>query len=353
VAPRASFTWTLGKTNVRGGWGLFYDWFTSNTYEQTVRLDGTHQIEEVIIDPAFPDPSTSAGTRLPASIIRAAGHLTQPTIQQASIGFDRNVTDWMGIRTDYMWTRGRSMLRSVNVNAPDAAGVRPDPSVGNISEIQSTARAAQDRVTVGVSLGSASRRIFSHAVYQWSHARNDADSPLSLPADSRDADADWGPAAQDIRHRILLIASVPLGLGVRGAFNVEGSSSLPYTITTGRDDNGDTVFTDRPDGVGRNSARGAAQWDVTLRLNRSFSLGGVPPDRAQRGPGVGGGEGGPQTVMPALSARRRLDLSLQAFNLLNHTNLNTFVGNRLSPAFGRATSAAPARRLEVGASLSF
>ena len=47
LAPRAAFTWTVAKANVRGGWGLFYDWFDSGTYEQTLRLDGTHQIDEV------------------------------------------------------------------------------------------------------------------------------------------------------------------------------------------------------------------------------------------------------------------------------------------------------------------
>ena len=43
LAPRAAFTWTVAKTNIRGGWGIFYDWFDSGTYEQTVRVDGTHR----------------------------------------------------------------------------------------------------------------------------------------------------------------------------------------------------------------------------------------------------------------------------------------------------------------------
>jgi hypothetical protein len=374
LAPRAAFTWTVGKTNVRGGWGMFYDWYESSTYEQTVRLDGTHQIEDVIINPSFPDPGAGTGTRLPPSVTRAADDLAQPTIQQASIGFERSITPWMGIRSDYMWTRGSSTLRSVNVNAPGPDGIRPDPSVGNVTQIQSTGRTAQDRLTVGLNLRVPNRRIVGNVMYQWANRRNYADSALSLPANSNNPDADWGPAAQDLRHRIFLMASVPLPLGMRAGLNVQGSSAPPYTITTGRDDNGDTVFNDRPDGVARNSARGAAQWNVTLRLNRSFSLGGVrpdgegpvpvgpppggPPPDGQRGPGGGGGGagegGGPQMAfMQASNARYRLDLYLQAFNLLNHTNLNAFVGNMLSPAFGQATSAAPARRLEVGASFSF
>lgn len=365
LAPRAAATWTLGKTNIRGGWGLFYDWYDPDLYEQTIRLDGAHQIEEVIIDPSYPDVGEMSGTRLPASLIRAADSLTQPTIQQASIGFERPLTSWLNVRSDYMWTRGNHTLRSININAPDASGVRPDPTVGNVTQIQSSGRTARDRLTAGLLLRVPNRRLFGSVMYQWANTRNFADSALSLPSDSLNPDVDWGPAANDIRHRLFLMVNTPLVYGVRAGINVQGSSALPYTITTGTDDNGDTVFNDRPAGVGRNSARGAAQWNVTMRLTRSFSLGGptggdspMPgpggAPAAQRGPGGGREGGGPRMmVMERSNSRYRLDLYLQVFNLLNHTNLNAFVGNLQSRAFGTATSAAPARRLEVGATFSF
>ena len=58
-------------------------------------------------------------------------------------------------------------------------------------------------------------------------------------------------------------------------------------------------------------------------------------------------------MMDGANSRYRLDLYLQVFNLFNTTNLNGFVGNQLSPYFGSATSAAPPRRIEIGASVSF
>ena len=58
-------------------------------------------------------------------------------------------------------------------------------------------------------------------------------------------------------------------------------------------------------------------------------------------------------IMDGGASRYRLDLYVQVFNLFNTTNLNGFVGNLLSPYFGTATSAAAARRIEIGASLSF
>jgi hypothetical protein len=267
-----------------------------------------------------------------------------------------------------MATRGTHTLRSINTNAP-LRGVRPDPMLGNVTEIGSTGRRASDRLTVGTLLRVPQRRIMGNVMYQYSSTRNFADSPLSLPSDSTNPDLDWGPSAMDIRHRLFLLANVPLGSGVRAGLQAQFSSAPPYTITTGLDDNGDTVFNDRPAGAGRNSARGASQWNVNLRLNRSFSLGGLagdgpvmlggpppPPTNAQRGPGGGAGDGGggPQMVVMEGSNRRyRLDLYVQVSNLFNTTNLNTFVGNLLSPYFGTATSAAPPRRVELGLSLMF
>jgi hypothetical protein len=365
VAPRGAFAWTAGKATVRGGYGIFYDWLEANIYEQTVRVDGTRQIDEIVIDPAFPAPDDRTGVRLPPSRIDLGPDLTQPTIHQASIGYERPLASWMGFRTDYLLTRATSTWRSINVNAP-VEGLRPDPAVGNVTQLQSTGRRDSDRVTAALSMRAPSRSLMGNVMYQWSNTRNFADSPLALPSDSTNPDVDWGPSGMDARHRLTVMLNTPVLFGVRAGMQAQYSSALPYTITTGRDDNGDTVFNDRPAGVGRNSARGADHSNVNLRLTRSFSLGGMlggdgpirigapAPSASARGQMGGGGGmavgtgmgGGPQ-------ARYRLDLYVQAFNVLNRTNYTTFVGTELSPYFGRPIAAAPPRRLELGVSLNF
>ncbi|MGE0864747.1 MAG: carboxypeptidase regulatory-like domain-containing protein [Vicinamibacterales bacterium] len=372
LAPRVAFTWNATrKTTVRGGYGIFYDWYESNLLEQTIRVDGTHQVDVVIQNPTFPVVDGS-GTSLPPSVIRAA-NLGQPIIHQASVGFERPLTGWADVRADYMWTRGYNALRSINANAP-IDGVRPDPAVGNISEIQSTGKRASDRATVALSMRYAPRRIFSMVMYQFGSQRNHADNALSLPSDSNNPDADWGPAAQDVRHRVFFNFNSPIGNGVRLSLGLQGASALPYNITTGFDTNGDTVFNDRAPGVERNSGRGAAQWTANIRLNKSIGLGGaraggpgfpggMPPPppptggvAAQRGPGgPGGGDGGgPQImVMEASNQKYRLDLYLNIQNAFNRVNYNAFVGNQLSSFFGTATSAAAPRRVEIGASFGF
>jgi hypothetical protein len=371
IAPRAAFTYSLGKGTMRGGYGIFYDWLESNVYEQVVRLDGTHQIEQTIINPSYP-LGAGGGTLLPGSRIQLGPELTQPTIHQASIGYERPLKQFGQIRGDYMMTRATETFRSVNVNAP-INGVRPIADAGNISQLESTGRRDSDRITVALNLRAPQRRIMGNVMYQWANARGYADGPLSLPANSNNPNADWGPSAMDIRHRLFFMLNSPIGLGVRAGLQAQYSSASPYTITTGTDDNGDTVFNDRPLGIGRNSARGEEQWNVSLRVNRSFNLGGVLSGGPtfigggggggggamnQRAPGGGAGDGGGPVVREMIMdgstpSRYRLDIYAQVFNLLNRTNLNQFVGNMLSPYFGQATSAASARRVELGASLSF
>src|SRR5688572_2253814 len=209
-------------------------------------------------------------------------------------------------------------------------------------------------------------------MYQLASARNVAGSPTMLPSDSTNPEAGWGPSAQDVRHRLFFNFNTPLARGVRMGLNIQGSSAMPYNITTGLDANGDAVFNDREPGVKRNTGRGAAQWTSNLRINKSIGLGGVrqgPPNMplpppppppsggamAQRvgGGGPGSGDGPQMVVMEGTNARYRLDLYMNVQNLFNRTNYNAFVGNQLSPFFGTATSAGPARRIEIGASISF
>ncbi len=65
------------------------------------------------------------------------------------------------------------------------------------------------------------------------------------------------------------------------------------------------------------------------------------------GDSLGGFEGG------ASDKRWRFEIYVAAQNLLNHVNLMSFSGVMTSPFFGRATSALPARRVDLGIRFSF
>src|SRR5262249_1472533 len=161
----------------------------------------------------------------------------------------------------------------------------------------------------------------------------------------------------DARHRVMSLVNVPLVQRVRLATAFRVQSGLPYNITTGRDDNGDTVSNDRPAGVPRNSGRGSAQVDLGVRVSWSIGFGGAAPPPA--GPQVRivrGARADPPRTMPAGEGGERryaLEFYAQAYNALNHLNALNYSGVITSPFFGQPTSAAAPRRAEIGTRLTF
>ena len=147
------------------------------------------------------------------------------------------------------------------------------------------------------------------------------------------------------------------------SLNASYRTATPYTITTGRDDNGDGVFNDRPAGTSRNSARGSDSFELGGRLSWGWSFG--PPRTAGGGGGgqtmvvaigTGGGGGGAMAsgFAGGASAKRfRVDFYVSAQNILNRTNYTAYSGVLTSPLFGQPTSAGTPRRVQLGARFSF
>jgi len=392
LMPRLGFTATPwgNRTSIRGGYGLFYDWYSANLYDQTLRVDGVSQRDLLILNPGYPNPLTGAEAQiLPRGRIQAAPDLSMPQVHQASLGVERQLAQNFNVQATYQMLRGRNQIRSINVNAPDQFGSRPDPTVGTVTQFESTGQSESDRLTLSGNYRFPERRIFFNVNYTLGRVRNHSDNETALPANSLDPDAEWGPSRQDVRHRFQGMINVPLALGMRGNLQWNAQSAVPYTITTGRDDNADGVSNDRPAGVGRNTERGTATWTMNLRLSRAFGLGGPrteggfpggpgggPGGRpggfgpggpagggagaslgqalAAQGPGGGnrGGRGG-RGGDDAFNSRYTMELFVTADNVLNRVNYGGFSGNLLSPYFGKPTMAQRPRQVQVGMQFRF
>jgi Carboxypeptidase regulatory-like domain/TonB dependent receptor len=389
LMPRLGFTTTPwgNRTAIRGGYGLFHDWYSANLYDQTLRVDGVSQRDLLILNPGYPEPLTGAEAQvLPRGRIQADPNLRMPQVHQASLGVERQLAQNFSLQATYQMLRGRRQIRSININAPDAFGNRPDPSVGTVTQFESTARSETDRLTMGGNYRFPQRRIFFNINYTLGRIRNHADSETSLPANNLDPDAEWGPSRQDVRHRLQGMINVPLFLGLRANMNVNAQSATPYTITTGRDDNGDGVSNDRPAGVGRNTERGTATFTTNLRVSRAFALGGqrtgIPGGpggpggpgfgpggpagggagasagetlraQGQGGGGRGGGGRGGNQGDAAFNARYMMELFVTADNLFNRVNYGGYSGNLLSPYYGLPTMAQRPRQVQVGMQFRF
>ena len=160
-----------------------------------------------------------------------------------------------------------------------------------------------------------------------------------------------------MRHHAYATLGARLYKGLRLGTTFYANSALPYTVTTGRDDNGDTVFNDRPASATRNGARSAPQWDVSARLSWLFAFGESKSAGHSTGPRMvrvsSSDVGALASELAASDKRWRVNLHLQVSNLLNHANLINYEGVRTSPFFGRATAAMQGRRLEAGMRFSF
>jgi hypothetical protein len=348
LAPRVSANWTPSaryRTSFSASYGVSQQPFLGSLYDQTLLVNGLRQRDIVITGPTYPDPFAggNAQARVPG-VIRAGDDLRMPTTRRVSFNVDQPIGRATRLRLNYTRQTGSRQFRSVNRNAP-VEGVRPDPAFSNVTEIQSSGRTESDSLQINMSTAYQPRRLNASVSYTLGQAFNDTDSPLTLPPDSLDLSTEWGPARQDVRHRVSANFNTDLWAGFRISGNVRSQSAPAYTITTGLDGNGDGVFNERPDGVGRNSARGAASTTMDGTVTWGWNIGQRPPSPAQARRRSGGGN--------AANPYLRIELYAQANNVLNTVNLQGFSGVQSSPFFGMATSAAAPRRVTFGARVAY
>jgi hypothetical protein len=167
--------------------------------------------------------------------------------------------------------------------------------------------------------------------YVLSKTTNDTSGAYSLPANNYDLRPEIGPADFDQRHRVNVMATLVLPRAFQTGWLLSAGSGLPYNITTGSDDNSDTVANDRPPGVTRNTGHGPSTIQLDFRFSRSFNV------RRQ--------EGGPK--------RDSVEFMIDVFNAINRTNVTGIVGTLSSPFFGRANAAAAARMVQFSVRYGF
>ena len=255
-APRFSFAWSAdkaGKSTIRGGGGVFYTYLDSGITSETIRLGGGHQQNFVIQQPNFFEnipQSFENGTtsRLPTTR-RKADDLNDPYTMIASVSYERQLPLKMFGSVGYTWMRGVHLLRSRNINAPtsfdNGVPVVPFPSEGPILEYESNGLSTRNQMNINVRTGF-SQKISLFAGYTLASMHNNTDGSNSNPANPYDLVAEWGRAGGDIRHNVFVGGQVTAPWGLRITPFITARSGAPFNILTGRDNNHDNQFSDRP-----------------------------------------------------------------------------------------------------------
>lgn len=354
-APRVSFTWSplkTGRITFRGGIGLFYNWFEPSTLSFIRSLGFSQPSEAIIINPSFSNP-LSSGTKkiLPRSFRKQAEDLKNPYVIHSSLGFGSNLNKKLSLRANYVFERGVNQFRSRNTNAP-LNGARPNNDFGNIIQVETSGFFVRNSLDIGFS-GIIRKGMGFGINYTLAKKESDVDGIFGLPSDNFNLRLDRSPANDDRRHRINSSISWRIRKGLLVAAIHNMNSPLPYSITTGRDDNGDTIFNDRPLGVSRNSERGAWQSQLDIGASWHFSFFKFKGERKSLTTMTSSDEIARDNSLIDNDKRFSIRLYVSARNILNQTNFTSFAGVQTSPFFGQPISASNPRRVDVGLRFNF
>jgi hypothetical protein len=430
-APRLFFAWAPGGTSVgsgpgaptnssqpklviRGGMGVFYDRLGERATLLANRFNGETQQDYRVANPAVLDLSTfflGGVTNVPSADILGAFSAPQivrqiapdfraPTFVMTAINIERQLPYKFTFYIVGFNYRGKHLLRLRNINAPlpgtynpanPAAAIRPNGNIGDIYYYESAARFNDYRMFGG--LRRQMSKGFSLFVnFGTGRGKTDTDCIFAsigncFPANSYNATSEYSrvgfiPSFNFFTGGTIVLPKLKITLN---PFIVI-SSGRPFNIVTGRDTNGDGLFTERPAFatsqsdpadlkhtkfgdfdlnprpgqalIPRNYGLGPSFFSVNIGISRAIAFGEVPAP-AKLAPTAAAvnkpaGEAAKPAGNPAKSAgnsaasakpgnaptpekRYTLTFSVNIQNLLNSTNLNQPVGNLSSPQFGLST----------------
>jgi len=297
---------------------------------------------------------SQTGPRPPLTVLfRNSPDFVYAYNQQASLGFEREVSPGLVLGASGIWSRGLKIVRAREDNLLPAPispvlGIRvwSTPYFKNPLTLQENVYESTGKSSYYGLIFEASKRFSSkvtlHGNYTFSRAIDDVlDYNSDFEAnDQTNLRAEKSLSAFDQRHKVVLYGVVQShGFTLSPIFRA--NSARPFNLLAGTDLNADRhSTTDRPPFAGRNTGIGPSFWTFDTRVSRRIGLG----------------------------ERSAVEFMAEGFNLFNHRNLatvNNVVGNIPGPfnLQGRDdrtpsqplgfTSAFDSRRIQLGLRFSF
>ena len=362
-APRLGFAWTIQRRNgapivrLRGGVGLFYDRFAAGNILTAARENGVLQQAYFLQNPdTFPTMPVPAALGATASTVyQVAPGLHSPYVLSEGLTAERVL---LGGRASLLFTRehGTHQLLSRNANAP-LNGVRPLGGTQNLYQFASLGTSETTTLSPNYT-----RSMGSHGFVWVNYTLRFRDmagfGPNSFISNSYDISADYGRTPSVTRHRLFVGGSFNLPWSFSGTTFLAVHSATRFNVTTGQDNNGDSIFNDRPTfatdlsrpsvvrtAIGNfDTAPMAGQRAVPIDYGvapGAVSLQGQFGREFVFGPRVTAKAAAPGTRPAPVDRFFHCFFGVEAQNILNHVNRSTPIGQLSSPYFGRSLSLNP------------
>ena len=242
---------------LRTGAAIFYDRFPISALATAVRqnnpaLQQTYTLKNPDF---FATSSAQLQNALAGTNLGAAG---TPTIYRVSPNlrseyeFDTGATaefslgKYGSVSANYLHFSGVHQWVSVNANAPLPNGTRPlGPGTGDVYQFDSGG------ITRGNVFFTNPQINVTKKVQFWGFLfvqqfNADASGPNSFASNSYDIHQDYGRSPFNSHYGLFTGVDADLKWGVHAGAFLASRGGKPFNITTGQDNNGDTIYNDRP-----------------------------------------------------------------------------------------------------------
>ncbi len=370
VSPRVGLAFSPAERWVaRAGFGIFYDRYVLANLNRAVEKDGRRGFEQAADGSAAATvfQHTDGGAApmplvgLPVSVYQPDPRLATPYSEQFNMGIEHELSTNLSIGVDYLRVRGVKLSRTRNANllppavlsvqnasslgvfdpSPQQLGRsvfgpgRRDPRFDVVDLLEDSASSSYEGLSLTLNRRMADEIEFA-ASYTLSRTLDDASDYDEQPENPYNLRREWSVSRNSQAQRLVFdgLFDLPFGdepsarsasgrrspvtssaqLVERALAHVELASIItlgsgrPVNALTGLDSNRSKPFplSARPLGFRRDSLRTPGIVDIDLRVLKYFPVG----------------------------SQAHLDLVVECFNLLNHTNvseINPFYGNEAAP----------------------
>ncbi len=360
-APRVVLAWAVRPgqrkqpiITLRAGYGIFYDRFPALQLLQSVRQNGVREVAYFAKDTPFNPTGPPPGVVLDATqptIFQVDPHLRSSYAQAGSLTAVRSLGRFGAFSAIVLYIHNTHNFLTRNVNAPlpgtydpndPASGVRPLGSQANVYQFSSAANGNRENFTLRYQL-QLTARISGYGQYRADKFYEESDSVDQFPSNPYNLRLDYGRAALDRAHAFTGGFRITLPYGFTLNPFLSATTGAPFDVTLGTDQNGDTIYNDRPTfasnvtgasvvqtAIGafnvaptsgeavipRNYGTAPGYFWLYLRAGKDFQIGPKPAQAA----------GAAEAGTPPATRPWTLNFSVEAQNLSNHNNPGLPVG---------------------------